>query len=107
MFVRISKGRYRPELHAEVTSRLEASSNSLVPAISAMAGCHSYYVGAEESSCTMINVSVWDTLEHAQAMGALPEMASLAKDFIALGVEFERPIINYSVLWQLPASGKP
>ena len=106
MFVRISKGRYRPELHAEVTSRLEASSNSLVPAISAMPGCHSYYVGTEESSCTMINVSVWDTLENAQAMGALPEMASLAKDFIALGVEFERPIVNYSVLWQLPQAGK-
>jgi quinol monooxygenase YgiN len=107
MFVRISKGRYSPELHAEVTSRLAASSNSLVPAISAMAGCLSYYVGAEESSCTMINVSVWDTLEHAQAMGALPEMASLAKDFIALGVEFERPIVNYSVLWQLPLSEEP
>jgi hypothetical protein len=39
-------------------------------------------------------------------MGALPEMASLAKDFIELGVEFERPIVNYSVLWQLPQSGE-
>lgn len=107
MFVRISKGKYSPGLHAEVMSRLEASSNSLVPAISAMAGCQSYYVGADEASCTMVNVSVWDTLEHAQAMGTLPEMAGLAKDFIALGVEFERPIVNYSVLWQLPQSGKP
>jgi hypothetical protein len=106
MFVRISKGRYSPDLYAEVISRLEASSNSLVPAISAMAGFLSYYVGADESSCTKINVSVWDTHEHAQAMGALPEMASLAKDFIELGVEFERPIVNYSVLWQLPQSGE-
>jgi hypothetical protein len=80
-------------------SRLETSSNSLVPPISAMAGCERYFVGADEFSCTMINVSVWDTLEHAQAMVALPEMASLARDFIEFGVEFERPIVNYSVLW--------
>jgi hypothetical protein len=37
----------------------------------------------------MLNVSVWDTLEHAQAMGSLPEMAALAKEFSGLGVEFE------------------
>ena len=102
MFVRISKGRYKPELHAEVTARLDASSRSLIPAIAAMPGCLSYYVGSEEASGTMVNVSVWDTLEHAQAMGSLPEMAALAKEFIALGVEFEHPIINYPVLWRLP-----
>lgn len=102
MIVRISKGRYRPELHAEVTARLDASAKSLVPAITAMKGCVSYYAGSDEASCTMVNVSVWDTMEHAQAMGGLPEMALLAKEFIALGVEFERPIMNYTVLWQLP-----
>jgi hypothetical protein len=52
----------------------------------------------------MINVSVWDTLEHAQAMAALPEMAALARQFIAMGVEFERPIVNYPVLWSVPAA---
>ena len=102
MFVRISKGRYKPELHAEVTARLDASSRSLVPAITTMPCCLSYYVGSEAASCTMVNVSVWDTLEHAQAMASLPEMAALATDFIAIGVEFERPIVNYPVLWQLP-----
>ena len=102
MIVRISKGSYKPELHAEVTERLKASSTSLVPAITAMPGCLGYYVGSEESSCTMVNVSMWDTLEHAQAMAALPEMAALAKDFIALGVQFDRPIVNYPVLWRLP-----
>ena len=102
MHIRISKGRYNPELHAEVTARLDASSKSLIPAIRAMPGCRSYYVGSDETTNTMINVSVWDTLEHAQAMGGLPEMAALAKEFITLGVEFERPITNYPVLWQLP-----
>lgn len=102
MIVRISKGRYRPDLHAEVTSRMNAASDSLVPAIRALPGCVSYYVATEEATCTIVNVSVWDSLEHAQAMATLPEMGQLAKEFIALGVEFERPIVNYPVLWQLP-----
>jgi hypothetical protein len=51
MYIRISKGHYKPELHAEVTARLDASSKRLIPAI---------------------------------------------------GVDFERPIANYPVLWQLP-----
>lgn len=102
MFVRISRGRYKPELHAEVTARLNQSSKTLVPAIKALPGCLSYYAGSDETSNTMINVSVWDSLEHAQAMGSLREMAALAKEFIALGVEFERPIVNYPVLWSLP-----
>jgi quinol monooxygenase YgiN len=62
MFVRISKGHYKSELHAEVTARLAASSTSLVPAIRALPGCLSYYAGSDRSSSTMVN-SVWDTLE--------------------------------------------
>jgi quinol monooxygenase YgiN len=104
MFVRISKGRYRPELHTEITVRLKQSAVTLVPAITALPGCLSYYAGSDATSNTMVNVSVWDSVEHAQAMGSLPEMAALAKGFIALGVEFERPIVNYPVLWSLPES---
>lgn len=102
MFVRISKGRYKPELHAAVSVRLSESAASLIPAIRALPGCLSYYAGSDEVSNTMVNVSVWDTLEHARAMGSLPEMATLAREFVALGVEFERPVINCPVLWQLP-----
>ena len=91
-------------MHAEVTTRLIQSAASLVPAIQALPGCLSYYVGSDETSTTMVNVSVWDSLEHAQAMATLPEMAASAKEFLALGVEFERPIVNYPVLWSLPRS---
>jgi hypothetical protein len=38
MFVRISKGTYNPELHVEVTARLHASAESLVPGIKAIDG---------------------------------------------------------------------
>jgi hypothetical protein len=37
-------------------------------------------------------------------MASLAAMNTLAKEFIALGVEFERPIVNYPALWQLPAA---
>jgi quinol monooxygenase YgiN len=102
MYVRVSKGRYAAQEHDEVTARLEASAATLVPAIRRMPGCLHYYAGTDAATHTMINVSVWDTLEHAQAMGSLSEMAALAGEFVALGVEFERPIANYPVLWQLP-----
>jgi quinol monooxygenase YgiN len=102
MIVRLSRGRYAPALHAEVTRRMDAASATLLPALRRMPGCLHYYVATDEATSSMVNVSVWDTLEHAQAMASLPEMGALATEFIALGVEFERPIANYPVLWQLP-----
>jgi len=102
MFVRISKGSYPPAMHAEFTRRMADAGRVLIPAIQRMPGCLSYYAATDEASSTMIKVSVWDTLEHAQAMATLPEMAALAQEFIALGAQFERPIVNYRSLWQLP-----
>jgi quinol monooxygenase YgiN len=102
MYIRISKGSYSPALHAQVSARLKASSESLIPAIRRLPGCVSYFVGSEAGSNTMVNVSVWDTLEHAEAMSSLAEMAALAKEFVHIGVVFERPITNYEVMWQLP-----
>jgi quinol monooxygenase YgiN len=102
MYVRISKGSYAATLHAQVSERLNASSKSLVPAIRRLPGCVSYFVGSDALSNTLVNVGVWDTLEHAEAMSSLAEMAALAKEFIEIGVQFERPIPNYEVMWQLP-----
>jgi quinol monooxygenase YgiN len=81
---------------------MNAASQSLVSAIRVLPGCLSFYVATEESSSTMVNVSVWETLEQAQAMSTLVKMSALAQEFTALGVQFERPIINYPVLWKLP-----
>jgi quinol monooxygenase YgiN len=102
MYVRISKGSYSPELHSKVSARLNASSESLVPAIRQLSGCVSYYVGSDADSNTMVNVSVWDTLEHAQAMSSLAEMTALGEEFARMGVKFERPIVNYAAMWQIP-----
>jgi quinol monooxygenase YgiN len=101
VIVRISRGSYPSNRHTEFTARMAEAGTTLVPAIKKLPGCLSYHAATDEASSTMVNVSIWDTLEHAQAMAALPEMAALAKEFIALGAEFERPIINYPTLWHI------
>ena len=100
MIVRISRASYPPERHAEVTALLDAAAATLVPTICQLPGCTSFYAASDQASSTMINVSVWDTLEQTNAIVA--PMLALAKQFTQLGVEFERPIVNYAVLWQMP-----
>ena len=102
MHIRVSRGTYAPALHAKVSARLNASSESLVPAIRKLPGCMGYFVGSDGASNTMVNISCWDTLEHAEAMSSLAEMIALGKEFVQMGVAFERPIINYQVMWKLP-----
>lgn len=54
-------------------------------------------VGIDAVTSTMVNVSVWHSLEHAQQMSTLAPMLALASDFKAFGVEFD-PITNYETL---------
>jgi hypothetical protein len=101
MIIRLSRGKYPSAQHHAIAQRLSASAASLLPAIKGLPGCLGYYAAIDEASCTLVNVSVWDTLAHAQAMATLAPMLALADEFAALGVEFERPIINYETLWRL------
>jgi hypothetical protein len=48
----------------------------------------------------MVNVSVWDTLEHAQQMDGLKEMRVEGARFRAKRVRFER-IVNYETVWDI------
>ena len=99
--VRISKGSFPADAYDEVRRRLDESQQRLVPAIRALDGLVSYYAGADRASNTMVNVSVWESMDAAEQMSSLPEMLALAGDFVALGVVFERPIVNYDSLWQI------
>lgn len=56
-----------------------------------------------------MNISVWDSVEHAQQMDSLKEMKALFVPFTTAGVAFERPIVNYALDWQInlePAEAK-
>jgi hypothetical protein len=63
MIVRISTGQFDPSQHQEIALMLIEVGPVLVPAIRALPGCRHYYAGIEVSSSTIVNVSVWDTLE--------------------------------------------
>lgn len=99
--VRISRGSFAPERFESVKARLDASQKSLVPAIRGLHGCLHYWAGIDASSNTMVNVSVWKSMEDAKQMENLQPMKELAGEFIQLGVTFERPVLNYQTLWQM------
>lgn len=99
--VRISRGSFAPENYEKVKARLEASQESLVPAIKDLNGLLHFYTGIDPVSNTMINVSVWETLADARQMESLAPMLALAGEFVQIGVSFERPIMNYDTLWDM------
>ena len=73
----------------------------LMPAIRQLAGLNAYFAGVSPSG-SMINVSLWDSLEHADQMSRLPEMVVRARaDFEPFGMSF-LPIVNYPISWRLP-----
>jgi hypothetical protein len=97
--IRISRGTFAAADHDKVKEKLAAAEKSLAPELAKLRGLRRYHVAIDRVSSTMVNVSVWDSLDAAKQMDALPAMAALASDFIAMGVKFERPIINLDMLW--------
>lgn len=101
MIIRISKGAFPAESFERIRTMLDTAQASLVPAIRALPGCLHYWAAIDPVTNTMVNVSVWTTLDDAKQMDGLAEMKALAGEFIAAGVQFERPITNYNGLWQI------
>jgi len=100
MYLRISRSRFDPARHDDVAAALDASQQSLIPAIRRLPGVLGYWAGIDRGSGTMVNVSTWESEEHARQMATLPEMLALRGTFEAGGVQFE-PIVDYQVLWRL------
>lgn len=69
-----------------------------------MKGNIAYYVGVDRTNCAMRNVSVWESVADANQMAAFPPMIALGTEFAALGVRFDRPILNCDTLWQLDSN---
>jgi quinol monooxygenase YgiN len=99
--IRVSIGKFDAERLAEVEARLLASKEKLEPGIRAMKGNIAYYVGVDRANFAMHNISVWESIEDANQMASFAPMQALAGEFIALGVRFERPILNCNTLWQI------
>jgi hypothetical protein len=98
--VRVSKGNFDPDVLRDVAQMTVDTSTYLLPAITKLAGLLAYYAGVSPDG-SMVHVSVWDSEEHANQMGSLPEMITRARsDAVAAGVTFT-PIINYPISWQV------
>ena len=69
-----------------------------------MNGNLGYYVGIDHTNNAMHNVSLWENLANANQMATFVPMLELAAEFTALGVRFERPILNFVTLWQIDHS---
>jgi hypothetical protein len=105
--VRVSRGNFDPSRCAEVDALNKKVSVYLVPAISRLPGLIHWYAGVSPEG-SIVNVSVWDSDEHAAQMDRLKEMAVDARaEMEAVDVRFT-PIVNYPVNWTiLPAEFAP
>ena len=98
--VRISQGFFDTKLAERVAVKLDEGRITLEPALKALRGLLHYYVAVDSGSNSMVNVSVWESLEAAKQMDSLGEMLAQRDIFVALGVKFQ-PIRNYTGLWSI------
>jgi hypothetical protein len=98
--VRLSRGSFDPSRWAEVDAVNTKVSEYLIPAITRLPGLIHFWAGVSPDGST-VNVSVWDSDEHAAQMGELKEMTVDARgEMLAVGVTFI-PIVNYPIGWSI------
>lgn len=99
--IRISIGKFDAEKAALVEAKLTESKARLEGGIRAMKGNLAFYAGIDRGNSAMHNVSIWQSLADANQMATFAPMLALAEEFTAIGVRFERPILNFDTLWQI------
>jgi hypothetical protein len=98
--VRVSRGSFDPSRFAEVDAVNTKVSEYLVPAIQRLPGLIHWYAGVSPEG-SIVNVSVWDSEEHAAQMDRLKEMTVDARgEMESAGVAFI-PIVNYPISWTI------
>jgi hypothetical protein len=99
--IRISIGKFDADIAALVEEKLNESKERLESGIRAMRGNIAYFVGIDRTNQAMHNVSIWESVAAANQMAAFEPMIALGTEFSALGVRFDRPILNCDTLWRL------
>jgi hypothetical protein len=100
VIVRISTGHFPADAFDEVERVLAASEASLRTPISALPGLIRYFAGIDRTAGRVVNVSVWDSIEHARAMDDLAAMRAQRPILQAAGVTFE-PVANHQTVWTI------
>lgn len=99
--VRVSILRCPPDRFAELRQMMADTDAVLRPGIEAMPGLIAFYVGEDEATHSLSNVSLWTSLQAAKQLDTYQPMLDLGKPFIEKGATFERPIMNYTTQWQI------
>lgn len=98
--VRVSRATFDPSRFAEVDAMNKKTSEYLIPAIKRLPGLIHFCAGVSPDG-SAVQVSVWDTDEHARQLDHLREMTVAARgEAEAVGVTFT-PIVNYPVGWTI------
>lgn len=79
----------------------------LRPGIEKLPGLLAFYAGADPTTCSLTNTSLWDTVENAQQLDRFQPMLDAAKRFAAAGARFDRPIKNFATFWHFGAMSEP
>ena len=96
--VRVSRASFDPSRFAEVEAASKKTSQYIIPAIRRLPGLLHFYAGASPKG-SIVQVSVWDTDEHAAQLDHLKEMVvDGRRDMEAAGVTFT-PIFNHPIDW--------
>ena len=97
-YVRVSRTTFDPSRFAEVDAMNKKTSEYLIPAIRRLPGLIHFYAGVSPEG-SAVQVSVWDSGEHAAQLNQLTEMTVDARgEAEAVGVTFTA-IVNYPVNW--------
>lgn len=96
--VRVSRASFDPSRFTEVDAVSKKTSAYIIPAIRRLSGLIHFYAGVSPKG-SIVQVSVWDTDEHAAQLDRLKEMVvNGRRDMEAVGVTFT-PIVNYPIDW--------
>ncbi|TIR24229.1 MAG: hypothetical protein E5X34_12075 [Mesorhizobium sp.] len=96
--IRISRASFDPARFAQVDAASKKTAQYIIPAVRRLPGLLHFYSGVSPKG-EMVQVSVWDTDEHAAQLNTLKEMVvDGRRDMEAVGVTFT-PIFHYPIDW--------
>ena len=97
--VRVALIRCNSENFAGLSDKMEKSESILRPGIEALPGLLAFYAGSDQETLSLLNVSIWDSIEHARQLDTFEPMVRLAREFVDEGGRPERPIMHHHMQW--------
>jgi len=95
--IRLSRAHFDPHRMEEVTTLLLEARAAIWPEQEKLPGYVDGYVGVDRQNGSMIWVTFWDSVEHANALGSLPAMRASNASFTSGGLKFD-PIATHEIV---------